>query len=103
MKGTLLLCFLGCFGIALIAADLFFSTGDVIASKNKTIAFSHELHRANIGLDCTHCHTGARLGYKAHFPSKQDCLDCVKSPKKQRAAPQKNGHCTSCGKYETDL
>ena len=80
MKGTLLLCFLGCFGIALIAADLFFSTGDVIASKNKTIAFSHELHGANIGLDCTHCHTGARLGYKAHFPSKQDCLDCHRLP-----------------------
>ena len=33
---------------------------------------------------------------------KQDCLVVVKSPKAW-AAPQKNGHCTSCGKYETDL
>jgi c(7)-type cytochrome triheme protein len=80
MKSFAILCFLGCLGIAVIVTDLLFSEKDSLASKNKFIPFSHELHGVNLGLDCVSCHTGSRFGAHAHMPSKQDCLDCHRLP-----------------------
>ncbi|MBR4785791.1 MAG: hypothetical protein IK012_11170 [Fibrobacter sp.] len=45
-----------------------------------TIAFLHALHGENIGLDCSHCHTGATSGAKAYLPAKADCMDCHRLP-----------------------
>ena len=45
-----------------------------------SIAFSHELHGENIGLDCSHCHTGAASGARAYMPAKADCMDCHRLP-----------------------
>ena len=45
-----------------------------------SIAFLHELHGENIGLDCSHCHTGAASGAKAYMPAKADCMDCHRLP-----------------------
>lgn len=45
-----------------------------------SIAFLHELHGENIGLDCSHCHTGAASGARAYMPAKADCMDCHRLP-----------------------
>lgn len=50
------------------------------ASGPNSIAFLHELHGENIGLDCSHCHTGAASGAKAYMPAKADCMDCHRLP-----------------------
>ena len=52
----------------------------VSASGSNSIAFLHELHGENIGLDCSHCHTGAASGARAYMPAKADCMDCHRLP-----------------------
>lgn len=44
------------------------------------IAFKHALHGDSIGLDCAHCHTGAKTAAHAYMPSKSDCIDCHRLP-----------------------
>lgn len=50
------------------------------AGGSNSIAFLHELHGENIGLDCSHCHTGAASGARAYMPAKADCMDCHRLP-----------------------
>lgn len=44
------------------------------------IPFKHSLHGDSIGLDCSHCHTGASIKKHAYMPSKADCMDCHRLP-----------------------
>jgi hypothetical protein len=47
------------------------------------IAFSHRLHAGELGIACTHCHTGAEKSKHAGLPAAGQCMNChkfVKSP-----------------------
>lgn len=76
--------------LAFLAADFLFgnsvprpyttSVDFVEGSDKNTIPFSHLLHGENIGLDCAHCHTGARSESYAYMPAKSDCMDCHRLP-----------------------
>ena len=44
------------------------------------IPFDHAQHSVSIGLDCSHCHTGANSQAYAYMPSKTDCMDCHRLP-----------------------
>lgn len=80
MKGVAVIGGIVCFVVALIVADFLFTPAEESSPVNRDIPFSHALHGANIGLDCTHCHSGARSGSNAFFPSKADCMDCHRLP-----------------------
>ena len=54
-----------------------------------SIAFLHELHGENIGLDCSHCHTGAASGARAYMPAKADCMDCHRLPLTEKPGIEK--------------
>lgn len=40
------------------------------------IAFNHKLHVVEVGLQCTHCHSGAETGPFATLPATATCLGC---------------------------
>ena len=42
------------------------------------IAFSHQLHSGEYGLDCLYCHSAARVSPSAHVPPVQMCVGCHK-------------------------
>lgn len=46
------------------------------SSPRQPIAFSHELHLAEVGLRCEFCHDGASVGPIAHIPSIELCMSC---------------------------
>lgn len=51
-----------------------------VFSDEMPVAFKHVLHGDSIGLDCAHCHTGAKTAGHAYMPSKSDCIDCHRLP-----------------------
>jgi hypothetical protein len=40
------------------------------------IAFPHQTHTQNLGLDCAHCHIGVRTEVFAGLPSVDICMGC---------------------------
>jgi hypothetical protein len=40
------------------------------------VAFSHEHHVTELGIDCRYCHTGVEVGAKAGYPSTHTCMSC---------------------------
>jgi hypothetical protein len=40
------------------------------------IAFPHDRHTKDLGIDCQYCHSGARKGPHAGIPSTQLCMGC---------------------------
>lgn len=42
------------------------------------IAFPHQLHEMQLGLDCNYCHSSARKSVHAGIPSTQVCMGCHK-------------------------
>ncbi len=40
------------------------------------IAFSHQLHAGQYGIDCQYCHTGVEIGKSANIPSANICMNC---------------------------
>lgn len=45
------------------------------------IAFSHELHVQQVGLDCTYCHTHVKESPYSNVPNTQTCWNCHGSDK----------------------
>ena len=43
------------------------------------IAFSHELHAGQYGLDCLYCHNAARISPRAGIPPVKTCIGCHKN------------------------
>ena len=44
------------------------------------IAFNHKVHVTDLGLDCSHCHTGVETGPFATLPTAEICLACHSTP-----------------------
>lgn len=44
--------------------------------EEQPIAFSHELHTKDLGLDCTFCHTGVNHEANAGMPTMETCWGC---------------------------
>ena len=40
------------------------------------IAFSHEIHAGQLGMDCAYCHVGVNEGPVATIPAVQTCMGC---------------------------
>lgn len=73
--------------LVLFVAVFAFFLADFLMGESRTpertagkIPFAHTLHGDSIGLDCSHCHTGAKSGAYAYMPSKADCMDCHRLP-----------------------
>ncbi|MDH5602955.1 MAG: c-type cytochrome [Cyclobacteriaceae bacterium] len=43
------------------------------------IAYSHQLHAGQYGIDCNYCHTGVRKSRSANIPSANICMNCHSS------------------------
>ena len=43
------------------------------------IAYSHQLHAGQFGIDCNYCHTGVRKSRSANIPSPNICMNCHSS------------------------
>ncbi|NPA33693.1 MAG: c-type cytochrome, partial [Chlorobi bacterium] len=54
-------------------ADLGHSVG---YAPEQPIYFSHAIHAGKLGLDCQHCHFGARKGRMAGIPPVSTCMNC---------------------------
>lgn len=52
-----------------------FVTGQNIVLE-QPIAFSHQHHVADIGIDCRYCHTSVETSANAGMPSTQTCMNC---------------------------
>lgn len=46
------------------------------------VAYSHELHAGQLGIDCRYCHTQVEKGPNASIPSTEICMNCHKLIKK---------------------
>lgn len=68
------------FWAAFLLSDLLFSEGRGGEKRALDLTFIHELHGENIGLDCSHCHSGVKMQARAYMPSKADCMDCHRLP-----------------------
>lgn len=40
------------------------------------IAFSHEIHASQLGLDCRYCHNGVEKSWYSNIPSPSTCMNC---------------------------
>ena len=40
------------------------------------VAYSHQLHVGELGIDCRYCHTGVEKGAAATLPPTQTCMNC---------------------------
>lgn len=56
---------------------------DVGYQPKQPIAYSHELHAGELGIDCRYCHTNVEKGAKATIPSTDICMNCHKAIKTQ--------------------
>lgn len=71
---------LGIFFVFLFADFMFAQPKSSVSANEVPIAFKHSLHGDSIGLDCAHCHTGAKTSGHAFMPAKADCMDCHRLP-----------------------
>jgi hypothetical protein len=72
-----MLVFLGCF---LVSVSLLFGKSSYFSEeghfKEQPIAFSHQQHTDEVGLDCTFCHTQVERSDFAGMPSAETCFGC---------------------------
>ncbi len=40
------------------------------------VAFQHDLHVGQLGLDCRHCHSYVEISGQSNFPATQTCMEC---------------------------
>lgn len=40
------------------------------------VAFSHQLHNGNLGIDCRYCHVSVNESYFANIPATETCMTC---------------------------
>jgi hypothetical protein len=40
------------------------------------VAFSHEIHAKQLGMDCRHCHSFVEVGAHSNVPNTQTCMHC---------------------------
>lgn len=40
------------------------------------VAFSHDLHAGQLGIDCRYCHDGVEKSWYSNVPSSETCLNC---------------------------
>jgi hypothetical protein len=40
------------------------------------VAFSHEIHAGELGLDCRYCHNGVEKSWYSNIPSPSTCMNC---------------------------
>ena len=60
--------------VALIALWAIFIRGE--EGPQQPIAFSHELHAGDLGIDCTFCHRNVAKGAAAGIPAAEQCAFC---------------------------
>lgn len=53
------------------------------------VAYSHEMHVGQLGMDCRYCHVGVETGAKATLPSTEICMNCHTNilPESEKIAP----------------
>lgn len=49
---------------------------DVGYAPEQPVAYSHELHAGELGLDCQYCHTNVGVSKQANIPPTQTCMNC---------------------------
>ena len=42
----------------------------------QTVAFSHQIHAGQLGMDCRYCHTHVEESYHANVPATSTCMNC---------------------------
>ena len=57
----------------IVRSDRYWGVGDTI---DQPVRFRHDIHVAELGLDCTYCHTGATRVAAADMPAASTCLGC---------------------------
>jgi hypothetical protein len=69
--------------LALVGGVFFVTVGTplLLASQpnpapRQPIAFDHQVHVQNAGIDCAFCHRGAARGPSANLPDVQQCMGC---------------------------
>jgi len=65
--------------IVAFALTYFLSRGErdgVGYAPDQPIAFSHQLHAGQMGIDCQYCHTGVEKSRHASIPSVSICMNC---------------------------
>lgn len=63
----------GCGWLYEAGANLGHSVG---YAPKQPIEFSHKVHAGQLGIECTHCHFGARRGRHAGIPPVRVCMNC---------------------------
>lgn len=60
------------------------------------VAYSHEVHAGELGIDCRYCHTGVESGARATLPSTEICMNCHTKvlPDSEKLAPVRESHRT---------
>ncbi|MEM9663885.1 MAG: cytochrome c3 family protein [Bacteroidota bacterium] len=56
---------------------------DVGYAPEQPVAFSHELHAGQLGMDCRYCHNWVEVSAHANVPSTQTCMNCHSQIKTQ--------------------
>ncbi len=58
---------------------------DVGYMPEQPVAYSHELHAGELGIDCRYCHNTVERGARAAIPPAATCMNCHKHVKKDSA------------------
>ncbi len=69
----------GVFVVLLVASLTFFArttNNQVGVPVEQPVDFPHNLHVAQVGLDCRYCHTTVETSNTASFPSTETCMSC---------------------------
>lgn len=61
---------------ALAIVGLLTAGAVVFGGGEQPVAFNHQLHLDEVGLDCVECHQNVTLSRKATLPTGDVCLDC---------------------------
>ncbi|PDW01204.1 cytochrome c3 family protein [Candidatus Chloroploca asiatica] len=64
--------------IALITAVYFRSNyfRQINVAVEQPVAFSHQIHADNLGIDCRYCHVSVNQSYFANIPATETCMTC---------------------------
>ncbi len=86
------------FGALYVVALLYYGIHpqamDIGYMPDQPVAYSHQLHAGELGIDCRYCHTGVEEAAFATIPPTQTCMNCHQTilPDSEILAPVRESH-----------
>ncbi|TVQ78331.1 MAG: cytochrome C [Phycisphaeraceae bacterium] len=70
---------LGVLGLGVVWATWYYATPDfwqVGYEPDQPVAFSHQIHAGQLGIDCRHCHSNVEQSGHSNIPDTATCMSC---------------------------